>query len=185
MSDIEFNLSNWFKDIKKGETLFEYSGVITSDMITEVLEDVESVLAEKDVDGKLIRKIYNVLVEGLQNLYHHSLPDVSINGKGSREKFGAFVVKRMTDGVTVSMGNYVEKRKVQILKDRINQINSLTKDELKSLYKMILNNQEFSEKGGGGLGMIDMAKRTGGKLDFVFYTVNDNYSFYNLNIFVS
>ena len=58
----------------------------------------------------------------------------------------------------------------------------MTKDELKSLYKLILNNQEFSNKGGGGLGMIDMARKTGSKLDYAFFEIDDSNSFYTFDI---
>ena len=40
----------------------------------------------------------------------------------------------------------------------------------------------MSDKGGGGLGMIDIARKSGKKLDFDFHKVDDEYSFYSLNI---
>ena len=70
------------------------------------------------------------------------------------------------------------------MKERLDKIKSLEKEELKDLYKFILNNQEFSKKGGGGLGLIDMAKRTNGRIEYKFTTYDENYSFFNLDIFV-
>jgi len=43
----------------------------------------------------------------------------------------------------------------------------------------------MSDKGGGGLGMIDIARKSGQKLDFNFLPVNNNFSFFSLNIKVS
>jgi hypothetical protein len=40
-------------------------------------------------------------------------------------------------------------------------------------------------KGGGGLGMIDIARKTGQKLNFDFAPVDDKYSFFSLNIKIS
>ncbi|MGE3825971.1 MAG: DUF6272 family protein, partial [Bacteroidia bacterium] len=62
------------------------------------------------------------------------------------------------------------------------RINSMTSEELKTLYKEILNNDQLSSKGGGGLGMIDIARKTGEKLNFNFVEINNKYSFFSLNI---
>jgi hypothetical protein len=84
----------------------------------------------------------------------------------------------------VSTGNFIRNEKVGALKERLEKIKSMDKEELKELYKFILNNQEFSKKGGGGLGLIDMAKRTNGRLEYKFVEYNKDYSFFNLDIFV-
>ena len=46
--------------------------------------------------------------------------------------------------------------------------------EIKQLYRDTINNQDFSSKGGAGIGMIDMARKTGNKLLYDFYDVKDN-----------
>jgi hypothetical protein len=56
---------------------------------------------------------------------------------------------------------------------------------LKILYKIILNNEEFSQKGGGGLGLIDIARKTGNKLIADFYKCNTDYFFFSLEIVIS
>ena len=43
----------------------------------------------------------------------------------------------------------------------------------------------MSLKGGGGLGMIDIARKTGQKLEYDFLKVDDKFSFFTLNIKVS
>jgi hypothetical protein len=53
------------------------------------------------------------------------------------------------------------------------------------LYKFILNHQRISAKGGGGLGLVDIARKTGNKLDYAFYSYNDKHSFFYINILVN
>lgn len=72
--------------------------------------------------------------------------------------------------------------KVDSFKQRLESINAMSPEDLKILYKEILNNDRLSEKGGGGLGMIDIARKTGQKLNFNFAEINDKYSFFSLNI---
>ena len=68
---------------------------------------------------------------------------------------------------------------------RLKEINMMTQEQLKEYYKKVLANGEMSAKGGGGLGMIDIARKTGEKLNFAFMPIDDKYSFFSLNIKIS
>lgn len=68
------------------------------------------------------------------------------------------------------------------MQTRLDEINKLSKEELKDYYKAVLNNGQMSAKGGGGLGMIDIARKTGQKLKYNFMPIDDMYSFFSLNI---
>jgi hypothetical protein len=58
----------------------------------------------------------------------------------------------------------------------------MSKEELKTYYKEVLSNGVMSEKGGGGLGMIDIARKSGSKLDYKFSVVDEKFSFFSLSI---
>jgi hypothetical protein len=40
----------------------------------------------------------------------------------------------------------------------------------------------LSAKGGGGLGLVDIARKSGNKLEYEFFNYNDNYYFFDLTI---
>jgi hypothetical protein len=95
------------------------------------------------------------------------------------------VIARNNIGYKITTGNYVSSGKIKPLKDKIDKINSLSQDELKDMYKFILNHQKLTAKGGGGLGLVDIARKTGHKFDYGFHNVNKDYYFFNLDIYVS
>ncbi len=68
---MSFNLQESFRRMNIGDVLLSYKGSISADLITNVLDIVESKLKEVDTSVTAKKKIYNVLVESLQNLYHH------------------------------------------------------------------------------------------------------------------
>lgn len=181
---MSLNFDEYYENLNQGDVLLAYKGGITSDMINNVLEVVESKLDGADEIPKIRKKIYNILVESLQNLYHHidSLPE---DMKGEfEEKFGVVVITKLNDEYKITVGNFIKSDKTNFLKDKLDKINSLSPEELKDMYKFILNHQRLSEKGGGGLGFVDIARKSGKKLDYSFDEYNDEYSFYNLDIFV-
>ena len=60
-----------------------------------------------------------------------------------------------------------------------------SKEEIKELYKFILNHQKISEKGGGGLGLVDIARKTGNTLSYRFVSFDAKKSFFYLDILVN
>jgi hypothetical protein len=182
---MSFNIDEYYSKLNTGEVVYSYKGSITSEFINSVLEEVEAKLIDANEDGKLRKKVYNVLVESLQNLYHHidDLPE-SIKEQFS-QKFGVLVIVNQENVYRISTGNFISSGKIKFLKDKIDKINSLSQEELKDMYKFILNHQKLSAKGGGGLGLVDIARKTGNKLDYLFQNYNNDYYFFNLDIFVS
>lgn len=180
-----FDIFEWYNNMNKGDIILAFKGNISSDLITDVLEIIESKLFYSKENPKISKKIYNVLVECLQNLYHHSEPSPNANIEIDNN-FGIFILSKIQDNsYRISTGNFVKNEKIDLLANKIDKLNSLSNEELKSLYKLILNNQDFTEKGGGGLGMIDIARKTGNKINYEFYNYTNNLSFFNLNIIIS
>ena len=180
---MSFNLNEYYKELSSGDVLLAYKGSITSALINEVLEAVEEKLEKVNEEGKTRKKIYNVLVESLQNLYHH----IEETHDGVTEeidpKFGVVAIMREDDGsYQVTTGNFLLAAKTKLLKEKIDKINSLSKDELKDMYKFILNHQKISAKGGGGLGLVDIARKTGKDMLYRFFPYNDKYVFFDLKI---
>lgn len=181
---MSFDINEYYSRLNGGDVLMAFKGSISSELISNVLEVVESKMDEFSESSKVRKKVYNVLVESLQNLYHHIevLPDEM--QKEFDDKFGVLVVSRHDDTYKITTGNFISREKVDVLRTKIDKINSMSRDELKDMYKFILNHQRLSEKGGGGLGLVDIARKTGNRLEYTFEKYNDNYYFFNLDAFV-
>jgi len=182
---MSFDIENYFSDISGGDIILYYKGNVDSDVINHVLDTVEDKMVEVDEQSRLRKKVYNVLVESLQNLYHHvdRVPDDFEDQ--TAEKYGLLAVKRVGNGYKIVTGNFVRSENVEKLEEKIKRINRSSHEEIKELYKFILNHQRISAKGGGGLGLVDIARKTGNKLDYVFKEYNDQFSFFYLDILVN
>lgn len=182
---MSFNVENYFSDLSTGNTILYFKGNVDSDVINHVLDTVEDRMVEVNEQSKLRKKVYNVLVESLQNLYHHvdKVPDDFEDQ--TCERFGLVVVKTVSDGYRIITGNFVHSENIDRLEEKIKRINRSSHEEIKELYKFILNHQRISAKGGGGLGLVDIARKTGNKLEYAFKTYNNHYSFFYLEILVN
>jgi hypothetical protein len=181
---MSFDINEYYSKLNGGDVLMAFKGSISSELISNVLEVVESRMDEYSESSKIRKKVYNVLVESLQNLYHHIEVLPKEMQKSFDDKFGILVVSRLDDRYKITTGNFIGQEKVDVLRNKIDKINSMSRDELKDMYKFILNHQRLSEKGGGGLGLVDIARKTGNRLDYTFEKYDDAYYFFNLDVFI-
>jgi hypothetical protein len=182
---MSFDIENYLSDQTGGKIILFYKGNVDSDIINHALDTVEDKMVEVNEHSRLRKKVYNVLVESLQNLYHHvdSVPEGFEDQ--SSERYGLLMVKKLDEGYKIITGNFVHAANIEKLEEKIKRINRSSHEEIKELYKFILNHQRISEKGGGGLGLVDIARKTGHRLEYKFDQYNDNYSFFYLDILVT
>ena len=64
-------------------------------------------------------------------------------------------------------------------------MNNATPEELKEMYKKQIKEGSISKKGGAGLGLIDIARKTGEKLDYQFLQLDDKFLFFILKVEIS
>jgi len=180
-----FNIESYLPDQLKNNIILFYKGNVDSDVINHILDTVEDKMIQVNDQSRLRKKVYNVLVESLQNLYHHvdKVPD-DFEDQTS-EKFGMLIVQKVDRSYKIITGNFVKADNVERLEEKIKKINRSSHEEIKELYKFILNHQRISAKGGGGLGLVDIARKTGNKLEYTFKEYNDKYSFFYLDILVN
>lgn len=157
--------------------LGEFNHQITK-MFTSMAEDD---MDRNDEELSTIRKVYSVMVETLQNMSKHSdeIADKFNVGKG------LFLIGKKKDIYYVLTSNKVANSKRQDLESAIIQVNNATRDELKNMYKKQITEGRLSDKGGAGLGLIEIAKRTRNRLDYQFLPMDEESSLFILKVEIS
>ena len=175
------DIFDFYDKMDKHNIMLSFKGNVTSELLTSILQIMESQMDNIDETPKMRRKVYNILVECLQNLYHH-IDEKIIDETDEHERNAIFAIGKVDDKYSIITGNYMLTENISGLQSRLENINAMSRDELKAYYKEVLGNGVMSEKGGGGLGMIDIARKSGSKLDFNFSKIDDKYSFFSLSI---
>ena len=177
---MEIDIFDYYRKMDRGSIILSYKGNVTSELLTSVLQIMESKMERLNEPVRLKKKVYNVMVEALQNLYHHL--DRGQNNGTDPFSTVMFIIGKVQDEYSILTGNYINEEKKNLLKTKLDYINSLDEAELKEFYKNVLNNGIRSEKGGGGLGMIDIARKSGHQLEYNFKRIDTDHFFYSLNI---
>jgi hypothetical protein len=93
---------------------------------------------------------------------------------------GIFMIGKDEKGYFLVSGNFIYNNEIPILEAKINYVNSLDKTDLARLYKTKLQMTTLSDRGGAGLGLIDIARKSGQSLEYHFSQVDNAISFYTL-----
>lgn len=167
-----------FSDILHEDDLeYIYRGHFTQNITKNILALTETNLEHAKDTQKIKNRIYFIMTEGLQNISKHQ----DKLKEDLLEESGIFAIQKKNKKYYITTGNLVENDKIDILKNMLNRINNMDRKELKQLHKQILVTGELSEKGGAGLGLIEMARKSGNKLSFEFKTIDQQYAFFYLN----
>lgn len=171
-----------YERMQDNNIMLSFKGEVSFDLVRSVLDILEGRLEKIEDNPKVKKKVFNILVECLQNLGHH----VEASGPNIDEEHdntALLMIWTEQGAYRVATGNYIKTENVEGLKDWLDQINSLDdRQELRKLHKEILNNNIISKKGGAGLGFIDIARKSGQKLDYSFKVVDEQYSFFSFQI---
>lgn len=177
------DIFDFYQKMERNNILLSFKGGVTSELLTSILQIMENKLDNLEEQPKIKKKVFNVLVECLQNLYHHldDAPNASESGVNSV----IFMISRKEDHYSILTGNFIGADNVPRLKERIDIVNGMDKEQLKEYYVSVLNNGEMSNKGGGGLGIIDIARKSGQKLEYSFQQIDNSTAFFSLNVKVA
>lgn len=155
-----------------------WSGHVSQGIGEEVLSISESRLSQDDVDSSLRRRVFNIMVEMIENVSKYNV------GKDDEKEFGMPVValKYENDRFIITTANLVMNEHIDELDNKLDQINRMNRQELKNLYYSSLSKQSIETDSTGNLGFVSMARRSGSKLDYNFNKINDRYSYFNLTV---
>ena len=167
-----------------------YNGPMWEDGIKGLAEMVKTHLAHDQLKGGSSKAIFSVFVESVTNMLMYSaekkpyaqppdnkLVDVSI---------GTVIMGNKTDvrdTFFVQTKNAIKNENVGLLKEKLDYLNTLTKEELRQYYKEKMRSENDNpDSQGAGLGLIEISRRATAPIEYKFDPISDNQSFFTMYV---
>ncbi|MBQ1696385.1 MAG: SiaB family protein kinase [Bacteroidales bacterium] len=164
-----------FRDIEKDDLEYVYRGEVTAHLVMNILELARTNLAKADDTRKMRSRIYYIMGEGLQNITAHQAV-----GGDSADSSAIVVIYKKRHKYIIATGNLMNRDSEAALREKLETINHLDADGLKELSRETRTTVGFTPEGGASLGLIEMAKRSGNKLDYLIKPVDETHSYFYL-----
>lgn len=163
-----------------GQLVLAYDGVLNPETISKLETEIESRIMGKSLAKTVVKKIFFICIESLQNMYIHGHKD----DNGAKHNF--FILYLTGSYVKILAANLVSNTNIDKLKADIQKINSFENAaDLKAYYLEHLENNELSDKGGAGLGFITIGMKSGNKLNTRFEEINEKRSMFLMEVSIN
>jgi len=169
-----------FNKLSKDSISFIYQGNFTNQVLGMATDLLKNHLEKKMNLISLRNKLSFLMIESFQNIVRYA--DSHRHTETKELTHEIFLTRNIDDTFYIITSNLIENEKIGYVKEKLYEVNNLSEDELKTLYIKILKNRKISEKGGAGLGFIEMVRKTKGKIEFDFVPLNDEVSFFYFQI---
>lgn len=160
----------------KAVILLSHYGSICANGTDGLLKVIENSLISSGEKRSFVKRFCALFIEVAQNVCIHSARDIN----GQTQSF-IIIVKDQSHYKIIS-GNQILLQDTERLNAKFNEIENLSKEELHRLYIETLSNDEFSTKGGAGLGLLTIARKSEGRFTHLIQVIDDSFAYLTIDI---
>jgi hypothetical protein len=162
--------------------IFSYRGVISHSIVKNLLSMTEKKIDSLKEDDPVKKKIYGVMINCLQTICSPEKSDIE-------RQSSIFMIGKNEVGYSIYTGVNIAKNITDSLKESLDHINSLTAESLSDLRKEKLMHfkpiEESFNLDEATLGLINIAKKSGQKLNYLFEEIDNSKMFFSLQVSIN
>ncbi len=173
VKDLELELHN-------NDIIFTFSGSISYNILSAISLSIKDELNCREGTSKELFNVYYIFVELIQNIMNYSTRRTEDTNNGSGTCF--IIYNKTTSKFTICSGNLISAKQAIKIKSKIDKINSLNDEELKAYYKETRRHGHDTHDKGGGLGFIEIARKSSGKLNYTITQIDSDTSYFEITV---
>jgi len=150
-----------------------YTGPFDSQVLSVIAKNIEYSLSENPIVNK---KMFKIFIELAQNICFYSLEQQK-SSDGSESGVGTLTIQEYDDYFVFATGNITKEQKIQSVIEKCEMINKLDRENLRK-YKRDQRKLSPSERGGGNIGLIQVALTAENLLEYKIIPINNEIVFY-------
>ncbi len=159
-------------------SLMSFTGHFDHLAITLLLTNIKSKLSAIEITTGMDKRVYSVLVECIENVCKHSFHG------NEKENIATLLLSKSETKYTIVTGNHIMNDEIPALKEKLETVAKLSPVELKQMYRVQILSKPTNDNN-AGLGIIDIAIKSGNKIKYEFKKLTKNTSFYLLQTEIS
>jgi len=183
---MKFNILEYNKMLNDNGINVIYSGPIWANGIDGLADMMLKRLEFDEASTSASQSVFSVFVEQINNMMMYSAEkDKRSDNEGNSLEVsrGVFILGIEKDSYFIQTGNLVSNYSAEILKERIDYLNTLDKKELRRYQRERMKaDNDNPESRGAGLGLIVVARRASSPIEYKFEPYDDQRQFFSMYI---
>ncbi|MEZ5070279.1 MAG: SiaB family protein kinase [Bacteroidales bacterium] len=164
------------------QTVIEYRGDFTFETMDQVLNRLRASDIFDQMPKPVRKRLYSALAESMDNIYKYAAHDEDLIRSG--EGVPLIAVEQCDEEFSIRAGNLIRNEEISDLRFKIDRVNQLDMEALKSLYEDVITREAKPTDRGAGLGLITMAMRTNHEIAYCFEPINEEFAFFSMQIII-
>ncbi len=179
------DLYKFRQEIIENNIILSFEGKMSQGVLTALIDALREKVTDNNIDitnsvQYTIRKICSILVELAQNIQSHSI-EQSVPGSNS-SGLGIIVIREDDHNFTLTSGNNLRTNEAVNLASYCDHLNSLDETGLKTLYKEKLRRVRAEDDKGGGIGLVEIKRKSNQPLIYAMQSVDNETTFFSLSV---
>lgn len=186
---MEFDILEYYELLNASNINIIYSGPIWGEGVEGISTTIKKILEFDKLSLTASKSVFAVFIEQMNNMLMYSadkdLPAFGTEGETGVSR-GVFVLGTQGKTYFLKCGNIIKNESVAFLKNRIDYLNTLDKEELKKYYKQQIRSENTNEDSkGAGIGLIEIARRSSSKIVYEFKPYGEGISFFTMHVTIN
>ena len=182
--NFDFDMLEYYEMVRKHNINIIYSGPIWGDGVEGIGNTIRKRLEFDELPLTASKSVFTVFVEQMNNMLMYSAEKQTYSAKGDKDldvSSGVFMLGTADKVYYLKTGNVIKNENVELLKGRIDYLNTLDKDGLKKYYKAQIRGENSNPDSlGAGIGLTEIAKRASSKIVYHFQPYGEDLSFFSM-----
>jgi hypothetical protein len=163
--------------------IFSFSGYLSEGILYSLGDALRHKMALEDTDLTTIKKVFSVFIEQAQNIIRYSAEKLRGNiGKAVELSSGMVTIGTDRGKFFIVCANIILTEDVPRLRDRLQQLQRMDKDEIKAHYKEKLREPPEERSRGATIGLIEIARRASDPIEFDFDPIDEHQQFFCMKV---
>jgi hypothetical protein len=164
-----------------------YNGPIWPDKLENFADILQRQFDFDKLPLNISQSVFSVFIEQLNNMIMYSAEkeNIDYHDKNMEVSKGTFILGAQDKTYYVQTGNAMKNSNVELLKKRIDYLNTLDKKELRQYYKQQIHGEDDNpESKGGGIGLIEIARRSSSGIEYEITPLGDDLSYFTMYVVI-
>ncbi|MDO8608379.1 MAG: SiaB family protein kinase [Phaeospirillum sp.] len=168
-------------DLDQRGIIFSFSGYMSEGILYSLGAALRQKMALEDTNVGTVKKVFSVFVEQAQNIIRYSADKV---GDRTSSELSSGMVTIGTEGgrFFIVCANVVLAVDEPKLRERLECLQKMDKDEIKAYYKEQLREAPEEQSRGATIGLIEIARRASEPIEFDFDRISDETFFFCMKV---
>lgn len=178
----ELELLEYYKKMCERNIVLDFQGAISQDLVVGMAELLKNKFSQEFGSTNIVKKLFSIFIEMAQNIAIYSAERVYLDNRHGDVGAGIIVVTEENKNYTITSGNLVKNKSISKIIEHCQRINRMEKGELRQFYKAQIKSSRVRGKKGAGVGLIDIARKSGNPIRYGVTQVDDINSFLVLSV---